>query len=60
LVLVAWGSGLHGDSVFFEEAGPSFGGVFRGARIAADMAYVVAVGFVERDDFIGGGEEASG
>jgi ribulose 1,5-bisphosphate synthetase/thiazole synthase len=46
--------------MMFEEAGPSFGGVFGGARVASDMADVVAVCFVERNDFVGGGEKASG
>jgi len=57
---MAWGGGLHGNAVFFEEAGPGFSGVFRGARVASNMTNMVAVGFVERDDFVGGGEETSG
>jgi len=44
----------------FEEAGSIFGGVFGGARVASDMADVVAVCFVEGNDFVGGGEKASG
>ena len=37
----------------------TFSGIFRGARVASNMADMVAVSFVERDDFVGGGEETS-
>ena len=58
--MVAWGGRLHGDSMLFEEIGSSFGGIFGGASIATDMADVVAVGFVEGDDFVGGCAKTSG
>ena len=57
LVLVAGGRWLHSDLMLVEKTDTGVCGVFGRACVTADVAYVVAVEFVEVDDFGGDREK---